>query len=183
MKLSIELRNSKTKTKRRGQRKKHTDIWAPKTSHSMRGQQSDVQVDQWRIFPRDKVQRYSRKDSQNMTLVVERKESLRRFRQFREKRLHREHNQETHSCGNMDAQTRRKIDFHRGNDPTTWKAISGFWDGNFKNYDMSGCGIVIRRIVGQNWETISEITVLKVSAAMATEVTIRAHGGLRSDPV
>ena len=104
-----------------------------------------------------------------------REESPRRSRQFREEHVHREHNQEAH---------RSKIDIYRRHDPTTWKAIRGVWDGSFKDDDKSGCGIVIRRVVGRKWVTISEIAVLlKVSAAMAVEVVMRAHGCLRSNPV
>ena len=52
-----------------------------------------------------------------------------------------------------------------------WKAITGFWDGSFKDNGRSGCGIVIKGVDREKWVTIGKIAVpLKVSAAMAVEV-------------
>ena len=73
---------------------------------------------------------------------------------------------------------------YRKDDPTTWKAIRGFWDGSFKDNGKGGCGIVIKGVDSEKCVTISEIAVpLKVGAAMAAEVgwCMRAHECPRSD--
>ena len=87
------------------------------------------------------------------------------------KHVYREHDQEADHWAKKGAQGRRKIDIYRREDPTTWKAIRGFWDGSFKDNGKSGCGIVITGVDREKCVTISKIAVpLKVRAAMAAEV-------------
>ena len=60
--------------------------------------------------------------------------------------VYRENNQEADHWANMGTQGRRTIVIDRRDATTSWKAIRGFWDGNFKDNGRSGCGIVIKEV-------------------------------------
>ena len=85
--------------------------------------------------------------------------------------VHKEHNQEADLWANIGAQGQRKMIVDRSNHTETWKAVTGFWDGRFKDNGKSGCGVVIKGVDRVNWVTINKIAVpLKVGTAMAAEV-------------
>ena len=85
--------------------------------------------------------------------------------------VNREHNQEADHSASTGAQGRRNTDIYRKDDPATWKAIRGVWDGCVKDIGKSGCGIVIKGMDREKWVAISKIAVLlKVGASMAAEV-------------
>ena len=49
--------------------------------------------------------------------------------------------------------------------------MKGLWDGRSKDNSKGGCDVVIKRVDGDTWVTISKILVpLKVGTAMAAEV-------------
>ena len=64
--------------------------------------------------------------------------------------VYRDHNQEADHWANLGAQGPRKIVIDRRDDPTTWKAVRGFWDGIFKDNGRSGCGID-QRVDREKW--------------------------------
>ena len=74
--------------------------------------------------------------------------------------VYREHNEEADQWANIGTQGRRKIVIDRRDDPTTWKAIRGVWDGSFKDNGRSGCGIVIKGFDMERCVTIIQLAVL-----------------------
>ena len=116
-------------------------------------------MDQWRICPRDRVQRNDWTKQRILhswwkrgaATPVSNIDNL-------VKHVYREHDQEADLWADMGTQVRRKIDIHRKNVTTPWKAIRGFWDGSFKDDGKSGCGIVVKGVDRQRWVT----AVLKV---------------------
>ena len=97
MKLSIKDRKPKTKTKRRGQRKKHPDIWDPMTSQFTHAVRDYAETARRRAS--ESMANFPGRQSTKFTEYYTRggrEESTRRSRQFREERLHKEHNQEAH---------------------------------------------------------------------------------------
>ena len=73
--------------------------------------------------------------------------------------------QEADHWANIGAQGKKKRLVDRRGNSETWKAVTRFWDGSFKDKGRSGCGMVIKGVDGD-----SKIQVpLKVGTAMATE--------------
>ena len=71
----------------------------------------------------------------------------------------------------------------RYNNTETWKAVKGFCDGSATDNGKSGCGVVIKGVDKDKWETISRRAVpLKVGAAMEAEVTGVSAGSCPREP-
>ena len=157
MKLPTEHRKTKNKDKeKRIKEKKQPKIWDLKIpSHSkcrtfcatMQIQPCDMQVDQWRILPGNKVQRVNWRIQKTLHSWWKRgvAKPISNIDCF-VKHAYGEHNQEADQWAKIGAQGRRKIVLDRRDDSTAWQAIRGFWDGSFKGNGRSGCGNVIKGV-------------------------------------
>ena len=125
--------------KKRGSRKRHPGTWVPKTSLCTRVKEDLLCncVETIMLLANGSMENFSRNKLQ--------KRQLGNFQRILHswwkrrvaapisdigklgKLVYREDKQEADHWANIGAQGRSKIDVYRKDDPTTWKAIRGFW--------------------------------------------------------